>query len=106
MNVNPLQEIKKIYHVWDLPVRLFHWVNFLSVISLLFMGFIMLYKKELGITSLDAKIALKQVHVIIGYVFVVNLPHPFCMGVCRQSLCTLVRIPAVPGGLSRCPALC
>jgi len=37
------------------------------------MGFIMLFKKELGITSLDAKIGLKQVHVIIGYVFVVNL---------------------------------
>jgi cytochrome b len=72
MNVNQQQEIA-IYKVWDLPVRLFHWVNFLCVISLLFMGFIMLYKKELGITSLDAKIGLKQVHVIIGYVFVVNL---------------------------------
>ena len=72
MNINQQQEIK-IYKVWDLPVRLFHWVNFLSVISLLFMGFIMLYKKELGITSLEAKIGLKQLHVIIGYVFVVNL---------------------------------
>jgi len=72
MNANQKQEIQ-IYKVWDLPVRVFHWVNFLCVISLLFMGFVMLYKKELGITSLDAKIALKQVHVIIGYVFVVNL---------------------------------
>lgn len=72
MNVNQQQEIV-IYKVWDVPVRVFHWVNFLCVISLLFMGFIMLYKKELGITSLDAKIGLKQVHVIIGYVFVVNL---------------------------------
>jgi Ni/Fe-hydrogenase 1 B-type cytochrome subunit len=72
MNANQQQEIK-VHSVWDLPVRLFHWVNFLSVISLLFMGFIMLYKKELGITSLEAKIGLKQVHVVIGYVFVVNL---------------------------------
>ncbi|MEA3244264.1 MAG: cytochrome b/b6 domain-containing protein [Pseudomonadota bacterium] len=72
MKVNQQQEIA-IYKVWDLPVRVFHWVNFLCVISLLFMGFIMLYKKELGITSLDAKIGLKQVHVIIGYVFAVNL---------------------------------
>lgn len=63
----------RIYSVWDLPVRLFHWINFISVISLLFMGFIMLYKKELGITSPEAKIALKQVHVIIGYVFASNL---------------------------------
>jgi len=45
MNVNQQQEIK-IYNVWDLPVRLFHWINFLSVISLLFMGFIMLYKRS------------------------------------------------------------
>ena len=72
MNVSQQQEMR-VYSVWDLPVRLFHWVNFLSVISLLFMGFIMLYKKELGITSLEAKIGLKQVHVVIGYVFVVNL---------------------------------
>jgi len=35
MNASQKQEIK-IYKVWDLPVRLFHWVNFLSVISLLF----------------------------------------------------------------------
>ena len=94
MNINQQQEIK-IYKVWDLPVRLFHWVNFLSVISLLFMGFIMLYKKELGITSLDAKIGLKQVHVIIGY-----------LGVYRQPLCALVRVPAVPGWVVRCPPLC
>jgi len=67
------QDTIQVRQVWDLPVRLFHWINFVSVISLLFMGFIMLYKKELGITSLEAKIALKQVHVIIGYVFVVNL---------------------------------
>lgn len=63
----------KVYSVWDLPVRLFHWINFISVIGLLFMGFIMLYKKELGITGLDAKISLKAVHVIIGYVFATNL---------------------------------
>ena len=63
----------KEYKVWDLPVRLFHWINFLTVISLIFMGMMMLYKKELGITSLDAKIALKVIHVLIGYVFAANL---------------------------------
>lgn len=63
----------KEYKVWDLPSRVFHWVNFLSVISLIFFGMIMLYKKDLGITSIDAKIGLKEVHVIIGYVFAANL---------------------------------
>ena len=40
------------YRVWDLPVRLFHWINFSNVILLIFFGLIMLYKKDLGITSL------------------------------------------------------
>jgi len=61
------------YRVWDLPTRLFHWINFTSVIMLIFMGLVMLFKKELGITSVEAKIGLKTVHVIIGYVFVTNL---------------------------------
>jgi cytochrome b len=61
------------YRVWDLQTRLFHWINFTSVIMLIFMGLVMLFKKELGITSVEAKIGLKTVHVIIGYVFVTNL---------------------------------
>jgi Ni/Fe-hydrogenase 1 B-type cytochrome subunit len=61
------------YRVWDLPTRLFHWINFSSVILLIFIGLVMLFKKELGITSVEAKIGLKTVHVIIGYVFVANL---------------------------------
>lgn len=63
----------RIVKVWDLPTRLFHWINFSAVIGLIFMGLIMLYKKELGITSVEAKIGLKEVHVIIGYIFVLNL---------------------------------
>lgn len=63
----------KEYRAWDVPVRIFHWVNFISVISLIFVALIMLYKKEIGITSMDAKVTLKEIHVIIGYVFVLNL---------------------------------
>ena len=61
------------YRVWDLPTRLFHWINFTTVMMLIFMGLVMLFKKELGITSTEAKIGLKTVHVSIGYVFVANL---------------------------------
>lgn len=61
------------YKVWDLPTRLFHWINFTTVIVLIFVGLVMLFKKELGIESVDAKIALKQLHVTVGYVFVANL---------------------------------
>jgi len=63
----------KQYKVWDAPTRLFHWVNFVTVILLILVGTLMLYKKDLGIVSLDAKIAIKELHVLIGYVFVLNL---------------------------------
>lgn len=68
MNNTQLQQ----YRVWDLPIRIFHWLNFLTIISLIFVGLVMLFKKELGITGVEAKVALKEVHVIIGYVFVLN----------------------------------
>ena len=61
------------YKVWDLPTRLFHWVNVVSIMGLIFVATIMMFKKELGITGLEAKIALKEVHIIIGYVFTINL---------------------------------
>lgn len=69
MNTKQLYE----YKVWDLPTRLFHWINFTCVIMSIFVGLVMLFKKELGIVSVDAKIALKVVHVTIGYIFVTNL---------------------------------
>ena len=61
------------YKVWDLPTRLFHWINFVSIMGLIFVATIMMFKKELGITGLEAKIALKEVHIVIGYFFATNL---------------------------------
>ena len=63
----------KNYNTWSPSVRWFHWINVLCVISLIFVGLMMLYKKDLGITSLEAKIGLKELHVIIGYIFATNL---------------------------------
>jgi len=63
----------KQYRVWDLPTRIFHWVNFTTVILLILIGTLMLFKRDLGITSLDAKIAIKTMHVLIGYIFTANL---------------------------------
>ncbi|MDX2504090.1 MAG: cytochrome b/b6 domain-containing protein [Gammaproteobacteria bacterium] len=70
------QSLKKTYtnyFSWSRSVRWFHWINFLCVISLIFVGLIMLYKKELGISGIEAKVALKTLHVLIGYVFATNL---------------------------------
>lgn len=60
------------YRAWDLPTRVFHWINFTTIICLIFVGLVMLFKKEIGITSIEAKVGLKEIHVIIGYIFVLN----------------------------------
>ena len=61
------------YKAWDLPVRLFHWINFLCVLTLSFLGLIMLNKGAIGISGAEASIGLKTLHVLVGYVFVTNL---------------------------------
>ncbi len=38
----------KPYKSWDLPTRLFHWINFLCVIVLSLLGLIMLNKGSIG----------------------------------------------------------
>ncbi|MEJ1338765.1 MAG: cytochrome b/b6 domain-containing protein [Candidatus Sedimenticola sp. (ex Thyasira tokunagai)] len=67
------EKLLEQYQVWDAPTRIFHWVNFTTVLLLIFMGLMMLFKKDMGITSLEAKITLKTIHVLIGYLFVINL---------------------------------
>lgn len=69
MNEQSLQE----HVVWPAAVRWFHWINVVCILGLFAMGLIMLNKSGLGITSIEAKINLKVVHVLFGYVFVVNL---------------------------------
>jgi cytochrome b len=60
------------HHVWDRSVRLFHWINFVCVVFLAFAGSAILFTGELGL-SLEGNVRLKVVHVIVGYVFVLNL---------------------------------
>lgn len=60
------------HRVWDLTTRLFHWLNFLCVLGLIGVGTVILYAGDLAIPS-DGKVALKTLHVWIGYVFIVNL---------------------------------
>lgn len=59
--------------VWDATTRWFHWINFASILVLTFVGLVMLFRRELGITEMPTRVAIKQVHVIAGYVFVLNL---------------------------------
>lgn len=60
------------YKAWDAPTRIFHWVNVLSVILLMAIGSMILYGGDFGLSG-ASKIFMKTVHVLVGYVFAVNL---------------------------------
>lgn len=60
------------FRVWDRTVRVFHWLNFICVVSLIFLGTALLYTGELGL-SLQGNVRLKTLHVLVGYVFTLNL---------------------------------
>jgi Ni/Fe-hydrogenase 1 B-type cytochrome subunit len=61
------------YKAWDIPTRVFHWLNVLCVIVLSILGLIMLNKAAIGISGREAAIGLKTIHVLVGYVFAINL---------------------------------
>ena len=69
----------KTYEVWDLPTRLFHWINFFCVLVLMFIGLVILNSSAFGIPN-DGKVLLKTIHVWTGYGFVANLLFRFYWG--------------------------
>lgn len=60
------------YKVWDCGTRLFHWINALTVIIMIFLGILILNTDAFGIEG-NGKVLLKTVHAYVGYVFVLNL---------------------------------
>jgi len=62
----------KSYAVWDVGTRWFHWINVLCVFILMAIGLVILNGKTLGLSN-DGKVLLKEVHTLIGYMFVLNL---------------------------------
>jgi cytochrome b len=58
--------------VWDKTTRWFHWINVLCVLALAVIGTVILNGGAIGISG-EGKILLKQVHVLVGYVFFLNL---------------------------------
>lgn len=62
----------KTYAVWDANTRWFHWINALSVSSLIVVGFLILKAGAIDVPN-SGKATLKTIHVWIGYVFLANL---------------------------------
>jgi cytochrome b len=61
------------YRVWDRTQRVFHWVNFLAVVTLAAIGTVILNADRIGIPDEPGMVTLKTVHVYVGYVFLLNL---------------------------------
>lgn len=61
------------YRVWDKTQRLFHWVNFLAVLTLASIGVVTLAADALGIPKDPGMILVKKTHVYVGYLFALNL---------------------------------
>lgn len=62
----------KSYAVWDSCTRWFHWINVLCVFILTTVGLVILNGDSLGLSD-DGKVLLKEIHVLTGYIFVLNL---------------------------------
>lgn len=60
------------YKVWDKATRVFHWVNAIAVLVLIFLGILILNADAFGIKG-EGKVLLKTVHAYVGYVFCLNL---------------------------------
>jgi Ni/Fe-hydrogenase 1 B-type cytochrome subunit len=76
--VNITSSIVKTF-VWSRNIRLFHWLNVLSVLLLIVIGSVIYFGKDLGIST-EGKILLKTIHVCVGYVFAANLIFRIILG--------------------------
>ena len=63
--------------VWDAPTRIFHWLNVLTVILILFTGLAFTFRGFLNLDGHEASLvfetAMIKMHSVIGYIFMANL---------------------------------
>ena len=65
--------------VWSRKIRLFHWVNVLTIFILIMIGSAIYFDDALGLSK-DGKVLLKTLHVLTGYIFALNLLIRFVVG--------------------------
>ena len=58
---------------WDKAIRTIHWITIITLLFMICTGLLMIFKKELGLSSSEAKTVLKKIHAIIAYIFTLNL---------------------------------
>ena len=79
-----MNKTRTLTYVWPKSIRLFHWINVITMSLLIVIGLIIFNGKTLGVT-VDAKIMLKTIHVTIGYIFAINLIIRLVMGFIGSS---------------------
>ena len=79
-----MNKTRTLTYVWPKSIRLFHWINVITISLLIVFGLIIFNSKTLGV-SVDAKILLKTIHVSIGYIFAINLIVRLVMGFIGSS---------------------
>ena len=70
---------RQAVYVWSKYLRLFHWLNVLTIMLLLAVGLVIFNAKTFGVST-DGKILLKTIHVLIGYFFAANLLFRIVLG--------------------------
>jgi len=70
--------------VWSRRIRLFHWTNVIAILLLIIIGVTILNSKAIGVTT-DGKVLLKTIHVIVGYIFAINLLFRLIIGFIGKS---------------------
>ncbi len=67
----------KRFYIWEFPVRVFHWVNFITVVGLVITGFLIANPPAI-LSELEASQQfwfgyIRMIHFILGYVLFWNL---------------------------------
>jgi Ni/Fe-hydrogenase 1 B-type cytochrome subunit len=93
-------EAKKFIRVmvWELPVRLFHWLNVLAIIVLCITGFLIANPPALlsnaEATNLHSFGIVRFIHFVAAYISFYN-DNENLLVVCRKSICKLACFLAI-----------
>ena len=61
-------------YVWEIPVRVTHWVNVLCILTLAVTGFFIGHPKSLALTAADFAMGwVRFVHFVAGYTFAISV---------------------------------
>ena len=89
------------HEVWDQPTRWLHWIIAIAVLALAFTGFLAYYRQVFYIEGAAAKLALKKVHALIGYVLVASVLARMAWGFAGNRFARWSTVVPGPGILSQ-----